>query len=50
MTKNLKIGASRPHLASIRRIYRTAHRRVDEIAKTLGLAASPVGYRKTLDL
>jgi len=50
MTKSGKNGSTEPDSAPIRRIYRLAHRRVDEIAKIFGQVASPVGYRKTLAL
>ena len=47
--KNLKMDPARTYSASIRRTYRLAHRRVDDITKTFG-QPSPVGFRKTLDL
>ena len=50
MTENLKMGSITTDSASIMRIYRLAHRRVHEIAKTFGRAAGTVAFRKTLDL
>jgi len=50
MTKSDKNGSTGPDSAPITRIYRLAHRRVDEIAKTFGLTGRAVGYRTTLTL
>jgi len=49
MTKTLKMSSARTHSASIRRIYRLAYRRVEEITK-FAPTFNPVGFRKTPDL